>query len=440
MKSTFRAINVAKWKRRWASLFKTSKTFLWMTVVTGVFMTVIGIGGIVGQQFPTSPVSTLKGIASQLSAQWFVQMLAIEVPTMTTKDGEEATLSKRDIASLFVRLTANVNPLDPKSMIAGELPGAAGERSVQLWGGKGNESALGPQDLMPLPGEEGGEHGGVPDPIDMTPVEEGFEAVKPNAGQPNTVPQDTNSTDHKMVFIYHSHNRESWNPELEKKSDNPNDAKMNITVLGKYFKGQLEKRGIGAAHSGKDYASTIEGYNWNSSYKYSRETIKTAMTKENTLSYFFDVHRDAARYEHSTVEIKGKKYAQVYFIIGEKNPNWKQNEKLAASIHKQLEKLYPGISRGIYVKGGAGNNGEYNQTLSPNSIVIEIGGVDNTLAESQRTIDVLADITAELIHEKQDAKPVQAPLQEPNRSRGSDKDMSRFDAESVNIQTSQAAG
>ncbi|NEU65245.1 stage II sporulation protein P, partial [Paenibacillus sp. ALJ109b] len=44
---------------------------------------------------------------------------------------------------------------------------------------------------------------------------------------------------------------------------------------------------------------------------------------------------------------------------------------------------------------------EYNQTLSPNSILIEIGGIDNTAAELERTSKVLADMIAEVYWDDQ---------------------------------------
>ncbi|MNP60976.1 Stage II sporulation protein P (SpoIIP) [compost metagenome] len=51
--------------------------------------------------------------------------------------------------------------------------------------------------------------------------------------------------------------------------------------------------------------------------------------------------------------------------------------------------------------GGGANNGEYNQTLSPNSILIEIGGIDNTGAELQRTSKILADMISQVYWEDQ---------------------------------------
>lgn len=131
--------------------------------------------------------------------------------------------------------------------------------------------------------------------------------------------------------------------------------------------------GIGAVHSNQDYSSTIKGYSWNYSYKYSKQTVKQAMAEHQDLQFFFDIHRDALRRKDSTVEIDGTSYAQVYFVIGRGNPDWRENEKFAKEIHDRLENKYPGISRGIWGKSTAQGNGEYNQSLSPNSVIMEIG-------------------------------------------------------------------
>ena len=61
-------------------------------------------------------------------------------------------------------------------------------------------------------------------------------------------------------------------------------------------------------------------------------------------------------------------------------------------LNDLLNTYYSGISRGIITKSGTGVNGIYNQNLSPNCILIEVGGNENTIEEVYNTIEVLADI------------------------------------------------
>jgi stage II sporulation protein P len=75
-------------------------------------------------------------------------------------------------------------------------------------------------------------------------------------------------------------------------------------------------------------------------------------------------------------------------------------------MHNRINQLVPGLSRAVIIKErGNGNNGEYNQSLSPNSMLLEVGGVDNSFAEAYRSIDVLSKVLTENI---QGATPVTA--------------------------------
>ena len=56
---------------------------------------------------------------------------------------------------------------------------------------------------------------------------------------------------------------------------------------------------------------------------------------------------------------------------------------------RQLIRSIRGVSRGVIQKGFQTGNGVYNQDLSGQAI-FEVGGVDNTEEELNRSIDVLA--------------------------------------------------
>lgn len=204
----------------------------------------------------------------------------------------------------------------------------------------------------------------------------------------------------KAVLIYHTHNRESWLPEL-KGVTNPDfalDQNKNITLVGERIKQKLEKRGVATLHSDKDYPASVKDFKYPSSYKYSKKTVQEAFSSHPNINYLFDIHRDSQKRSKTTKRINGKDYAQIYFVIGEKNPNWEKNLKFTKKIHDQLNAKYPGISKGIYQKNANGN-GEYNQSMNPNSTLIEIGGVENTLAESYRTADLLAEVVSNIYYD-----------------------------------------
>lgn len=238
---------------------------------------------------------------------------------------------------------------------------------------------------------------------------QGTGAEEPDTGQdePEGTPDSEKTTNgKKAVLIYHSHPQEAYNPLLTHPSDNPGavSPQKNVMLVGNFMKERLEANGIGTLHDKSDYQSTVEGYNYNYSYKYSRETVKAAMANHDGLDYLIDIHRDSQRYNKTTATINGLTYAKVYFIIGHGNENWRENEAFASKINEKLEASYPGISRGIWGKSADQGNGEYNQSLSPNSILIEVGGIDNTREELQRTAEILADIIAEVYWQEQEAE------------------------------------
>ncbi|MDP4169567.1 MAG: stage II sporulation protein P, partial [Bacillota bacterium] len=174
-------------------------------------------------------------------------------------------------------------------------------------------------------------------------------------------------------------------------------SKINVTRVGDELKQALESQGIGTSVNKTDVITMLNtnGLLYPKAYVESRQVVEASMGMNHDLQYFIDIHRDSRRKNQTTKIINGKSYAKIAFIIGGENPNYEKNEKLATDLHNLLEKKYPGLSRGVIKKEGAGNNGKYNQDLSPNAILIEFGGVDNTFDELNRSAEALADVFGE---------------------------------------------
>ncbi len=388
----------AKWRR----MLITGRAFVAMSLCSMALFILLGLGGMLQKALETSPVQSMRGLAASLTGGAFQTLLGMEMPNMKTEK-RDGVLQADKVASFLLRFVTGVNPGDPKSLIAQELPGMDRDRSVLLRAPEGSEPEA-PEDQGPL--EPEASQTGTPgaDPTDAPATPQITDDPPKSAGKPENQGLGEHTTgSRKVVFVYHSHNRESYYPELKDGAKDPNSDSANVTLVGKRLAQQLEKLGIGATHSNKDYASTVKGYNWNYSYKYSLQTVKQALARNGDLTFFFDIHRDSQRRSKTTATINGKDYAQVYFIIGHRNPNWRENEAFANALHEKLEKQYPGLSRGVWGKTAANGNGEYNQSVAPDSVLIEIGGVDNTLEECYRTADALAAIIATQYWDEQDA-------------------------------------
>ncbi|MWC27535.1 stage II sporulation protein P [Paenibacillus sp. MMS18-CY102] len=426
MKRMIVTFNWSSGSRKWRQLLVTGRTFALLSICSMAFFLAIGLGDMLHQRTAASPVSTMKGFAANVSGTFFSDMLEMEVPAFTSEHQGDTALSGKQVSAFLMRLVTDVNPNDPKSLLAREFPGMATDEPYLIRKGSGSDTVVQPDDQAPLPNDtasQGSGHAGEGDTGNNgssvgsgelgTPPDNGTEhgagsepggdeGVKEEPATPSP-----STKDDPAVFIYHSHSRESWFPVVGGTGNDPTSTKQNVSLLGKRLAEKLDGLGIGTETSKVDYPTAIKNYKWVLSYKYSRKTVQDALASNGHLKFIFDIHRDSQKRKYTTTTIKGKDYAQVFFIIGQENPNWRKNEKLASEIHEALEKQYPGISRGVWGKTSKDGNGEYNQSLSPGSVLIEIGGVDNTLEESYRTADALAKVIAQIYWG--DAKKAVAP-------------------------------
>ncbi|MEF2964766.1 stage II sporulation protein P [Paenibacillus sp. M1] len=412
----FRAWNIGKMKRSLLQVLAMGRTFLLMAIMSVIFFILLGTFGIAEKNLNTSPVSSMKGLAASLSSRFFIEMVGMELPHSVSEQQSPA-FSGKQMSQFVFQLLTNVNPSDPKSLIAREVPGLGADSPILLRTGSGNTTVQAPEDYRPgtgaqgsgpdHPESEGGDHSGEDGSYPSKPADEGA-ANPPTGGQAGEEDDATaiKPGNKNIVMIYHSHPQESYNPLIGANIDNPSSAEKtkSVGLVGDFLTKELERKGVATLHTYENYSASKSNYSYNYSYKYSRQTVKTAMAENGKLQYFLDIHRDSQRHDKTTTDIAGKSYAQVYFIIGHANENWRENEAFASSIHERLEQSYPGISRGIWGKTSAQGNGEYNQSLSPNSILIEIGGIDNTAEELERTSKVLAGIIADLYWEGQEAE------------------------------------
>ncbi|WNS43732.1 stage II sporulation protein P [Paenibacillus sp. MMS20-IR301] len=437
----FQLWNIGRLRGKLLDILSLGRTMLLLAGGSLVLFMLLGAGGLAGQKLNPSPIPSMKGLAASLSSGFFMELLGMEVPHLP-QGKETSAFSGEKVTSFVFRLLTSVDPGDPKSLVSREMPGLAADEAFLLREGSGGTAGA-PADYHPgvnetaeadAAADPGPEHGGegtaegADDPgtggengpaggtdtvqPEATPAPDPA-ATEDNGDDTGSGPESsTADTSIKRILIYHSHPREAYNPLLSAQSDNPSSAvpSKNVMLVGSYITKRLEARGIGAVHAQEDFATEVADYNWNFSYKYSRIMVKAAMAANQEMTELIDIHRDSQRHGKTTAEINGQNYAQVYFILGHANKNWKQNEAFANQIHQLLEKKYPGVSRGIWGKSsGNGNNGEYNQSLSPNSVLIEVGGIDNTAEELKRTADILADAIAEVYWNNHDAEQAAAP-------------------------------
>lgn len=216
--------------------------------------------------------------------------------------------------------------------------------------------------------------------------------------------EDTNKKEIKnpIVYIYNSHQLEEYNMEYVYDYS----VKPNVLIASYILKEKLYDKGIPSIVETNNIKKYLNDNNlrYNYSYVASRHFIELMLKKESSIKYLIDIHRDSAKRNKTLFEINNKKYARVMFVVGLDHKNYEPNLKLANELNDMIKDKYPGLSRGISKKTGKGVNGIYNQDISPNSMLIEVGGVDNTIEEVNNTMEVISEVLSNYIKEKESGK------------------------------------
>ncbi|MGN7471652.1 stage II sporulation protein P [Brevibacillus sp. SAFN-007a] len=209
----------------------------------------------------------------------------------------------------------------------------------------------------------------------------------------------------ETVYIYHTHNRESWrNVARNTQGSSVDDPEINITLVGKRLGDILQAKGIPAMVNQDDFAQKLaeQKKSYAMSYTESYKAVAAAASASPNLKYIFDIHRDSDEPRSKVaITINGKTYSRILFVIGTANPNYLENKKLADALHARLEAYYPGLSRGVILKGKNEGNGVYNQSISSGSLLLEFGGTNNTLEEGYNTAEAFADVFVQHMLESQ---------------------------------------
>jgi stage II sporulation protein P len=205
------------------------------------------------------------------------------------------------------------------------------------------------------------------------------------------------------VLIYHTHTSESYvlkNQDLGKKgvaSYNSN-PKYNVVRVGEELSRNLKKYGIETLHN-----ATVHDKVRNAAYGVAIDTLKSYKQSYPSIKVFIDLHRDgldASKPKLRMVKkINGKNAAQIMFVMGTNDmlphPKWEENLKFALKVEQRLNEKYPGLARPVWIVGK-----RYNQQVSNQAVLIEVGGDGNLLSECTESMKYLAEALNDVIKGK----------------------------------------
>ncbi|WP_373892861.1 stage II sporulation protein P [Virgibacillus natechei] len=362
-------------------IYKKSAMYLISIAVLFIF---IGILTTVQPAYRFSS-NTITEWTSDIDGSIFLSLLGMENRAFNQAYPNNEALP--DISTTLFQIVTSIKPNDPRSLLGNEVPGFSTFDSQVLIAGEGTNYTNLPVESSP-------------------PLEEVLKdreaVIAEESTEPEEKEEDSTPTtgERDVVFLYNTHNRESFLPHLPDVTD-PNQAwhdEVNITQVSERLAESLEAKGIGTNVDDTDIANVLneKGMSHGQSYEASRDVVKEAFATNEDIQYVFDLHRDAVSRDVTTKEINGESYARIMIVVGAEHEAHEKNLEFATELHYLLEEKYPGISRGVYPKEGSGTNGVFNQDLSENSLVLEFGGVENNMEELNRSADALADVFSEL--------------------------------------------
>ncbi|WP_257000849.1 stage II sporulation protein P [Terribacillus saccharophilus] len=342
----------------------------------------------------------------QLDSSIYLHILGNENKVFESVRPEEAPSIQ--LSAVLMQMLTTIKPDDPRTLLGSEIPGfSLYENQIVIAGEGTNYTNLPIESTQP---DHVIEEEPTQEKEEETPPEEDQNPTDDSQEQKDEEPAPSTG-DKDVVFIYYTHNQESYLPSLDAdQKDNAYNKNANVTDVGEAMAKRLEELGIGTIADQTDIGAILNenGMAYHQSYDASRGVVEAAVAENKDVSFVFDIHRDSLKRKDTTKEIDGKTYAKVVFVVGAENKEYEKNLKLATDLHKKIEENYPGLSRGVITKKGAGVDGVYNQDVSDKAALLEIGGAENTLDEATRTAELFAEIFADYYWEAEKVQGGQA--------------------------------
>ncbi|KUJ90257.1 MAG: stage II sporulation protein P [Thermoanaerobacter sp.] len=218
------------------------------------------------------------------------------------------------------------------------------------------------------------------------------------------------NTGEKRVAIYSTHSDESYLPSDGAASINGHGGIYKVDAA---LQKALEAKGVTVKVDRTLYLP-------HDAMAYSRSrTGAVKLLKDFKPDLLLDVHRDAVPLEEYIRKIAGKNATGVRIVLGRNNPNLKANQQLAYRIKAIADKTYPNMIKDIFF-----GKGDFNQDLTPNSLLLEFGTYSHTRERAEVSASLIADVLTKALYGSDEQKQVgtvtkaQRPLPGQNKAAG----------------------
>lgn len=278
-------------------------------------------------------------------------------------------------------------------------------------GGSGGPALSGPGS-----GASDGAGGGLPsDTAPGSGSDSSLGPGSPAGGLPGGAIEDRNAQIYlyggvdPVIAIVHTHGSESFlasvtalaqakDPRVDVSSLEAftTDNSANMLRVGEELARYLSTTlGIPVVQSRRLHDALADGFRLGA-YERSLTTMTEILRHHPTVKIMLDLHRDSPSRSVTTATIKGVSMASILTIVGTDrlldNPHWQDNYTFARRLVAAMEKSYPGLSRGILVR-----DERYNQHVMQRTLLLEIGGQENTLEEIFASARALGDVLGQIV-------------------------------------------
>lgn len=195
-----------------------------------------------------------------------------------------------------------------------------------------------------------------------------------------------------IVYIYNTFQTDKYKSNYF----NSYSVSSYVTQASFMLKEYLSSFNIGSIVEEESVVKVLKEQNimYSNTYAASRILMEEASKNHPDLEMFFDLQVSDYEREATTVEINGENYAKILFVVGTDNGTYLENQEFATELNGILESINPALSRGVSLRGGVGYQGIYNQDFSSKVLLIQVGGINNTIDEVNRSMKILAEVIA----------------------------------------------
>lgn len=195
-----------------------------------------------------------------------------------------------------------------------------------------------------------------------------------------------------IVYIYNTFQTDKYKSNYF----NSYSVSSYVTQASFMLKEYLSSFNIGSIVEEESVVKVLKEQNimYSNTYAASRILMEEASNNHPDLEMFFDLQVSDYEREATTVEIDGENYAKILFVVGTDNGTYLENQEFATELNGILESINPALSRGVSLRGGVGYQGIYNQDFSSKVLLIQVGGINNTIDEVNRSMKILAEVIA----------------------------------------------